>query len=176
MRTQKQLLEIHNSLKTILKGLISKGYKFEVSLSMARRIIRTDYNTVDVKLFKETLPQTILDDIVHLMIDPSSTSKKVYYEVIDNIFAASRLKTAMKDDKNFTKVQRLCLLVEINYLHFYVNLSQIKICKYLEQHNIVGITDLDEIAYSKEINRYIQLAKKIKTTTDNILPEQYTVS
>lgn len=176
MRTNEELQEIHNKLKRMLKNLINGKLKFEIALSMARRIIRTDYHTVDVKVFKEDSPEEILEDTIQIMVDPSATSKKVYYNIIDNIFAANRLKAVIKDDSKFTRTQKLYLLVEINYLHTYLGLSQVKISLYLEQKNIVGITDIDEQAFSKEINRYIKLANKIKTTTEHISPEEYTLS
>lgn len=175
MRTEEQLLEVHNKLKRMLEKLINNGLKFEVSLSMARRIIRADYHTIDVEVFEKESPRAILDDTVHIMVDPSSTPKNVYMKIIDNIFAASSLKTAIKDDSKFSKTQRLYLLVEINYLHTYLSLSQVQVSKYLEKHKIVGITYLDEFDNSKEINRYIKLAKAIKTTTDNISPEEYLI-
>lgn len=114
MKTDEELQDIHDHLRLILLQVINDGIKFEVCTSVARQIIRLNYH----ELTLEKLPQSfdhIENEIVEIKIDPATTPKKVYMEIIDNIYKASKLKTSIKDSPNFTKEQKLILLVDISY-------------------------------------------------------------
>jgi len=166
MRTEEQLQKIHDEMQIMLFDTINSGLKFEVCVSMGKQIIRANYHTVDIEVFRSRLPRDAHEGIITLMVDPSSTSKKVYLQIIENIFRANNLKTVMKDSPNFKKEQKLILLIEINYLHHYCDKSQIQISEYLAEHNIAGAKDIDTNLFSKDAHRYIQMAMAIKNISD----------
>ena len=117
MKTAEELQDIHNQMQKILHGVINDGLKFEVCASVVRQIIRLDYSELSL----DKLPHSfdyIEDEVVEIKVDPATTPKKVYIQIIDNIYNANNFKTSIKDSSNLTKEQKLVLLVEINYSVF----------------------------------------------------------
>lgn len=182
MKTNEELEQIHHQMKSHLMALINNTFKFEIRFAAARQIIRTDYHTVDMTTFQAILPFAIVEDTLHIMID-TATPKKVYYQIIDNIYAAKKLPVSLKEStkkrsanstrNQLTKEQKLLFLIEINYLHTYKNMSQVEIGRYIEQHHIAGIKKFEEYEESKDISRFIVIIKTIKRTTDKISPDEY---
>lgn len=184
MRTPKELQLIHDQMKLYLMNLMGQKLKFEVCLAAAREIIRTDYNSVDMTTFQAVLPFAIMEDIVTIMVD-TATPKKVYYEIIDNIYAAKNLKINIKGSAKkrkiesnrgeaLTKEQQLLLLIEVNYLYSYKNMSQVQIIAYIESNHIAGIETF-HLDQSRDINRLVKMTKMIKRTTDKISPNEYLI-
>lgn len=176
MRTEKELQQIHDQMQGLLLGLINDGFKFEICVSAARHIIRTDYHTTNPENISSAFQIPLKQETITLMIDPSSTPKKVYMEILDNIYKANHLKRFIKDSPTFTKEQKLILLIEINYLHHYKNMSQIQIGDYLIQHRISGIDDdFTSEEFSKEVHRFISLSNAIRNTINVISSQEYLI-
>lgn len=176
MSTSEELRQkIHDRMQAILHEVINNDLKFEVCTSVARQIIRLDYN----QLTLEALPASfdhMEEEVIEIKIDPSTTPKKVYLKIIDNIYKANKLKTSIKDSPNFTKEQKLILLIEINYLYHYRKMSQIQIGDYLLEHHIAGIeNDFTSEEFSKEANRFISLSDAIRSTSNTISPSEYLI-
>lgn len=173
MRTEKELQQIHDQMQGLLLGLINDGLKFEICVSTARHIIRTDYHTINPDNISSAFQIPFKEETITLMIDPSSTPKKVYMEIIDNIYNASNLPKVIKDSPNLTKEQKLILLLEIHYLHHYKGMSQVQIGKYISEHKIAGLHDINEHTFSKEVHRFIIMSNAIKSTYNIISPNKY---
>jgi len=184
MRTPEELQQIHDQMMVYLKNLIEQNLKFEVCLAATREIIRTDYHTVDMTKFQAILPFAIMEDTLSIMID-TSTPKKVYYQIIDNIYAAKKLditinggRKKLKADSNrgesLTKEQQILLFVEINYLKTYKDMTQAQIADYIDTNHIAGIKKFHS-DQSKDVSRFINLIKTIKQTTDKISPSNYLI-
>lgn len=185
MRTPEELQLIHDQMKLNLMNIIGQNLKFEVCLAASREIIRTNYHSVDMTTFQALLPFAIMEDTINIMIDPS-TPKKVYYQIIDNIYATKKLNISIKGSAKkrnaesnrgeaLTKEQQLLLLVEVNYLNTYKNMSQVQIGDYIESNRIVGIEKFYKYEQSKDINRFVKMIKMIKRTTDKISPSDYLI-
>jgi len=185
MRTTDELQQIHDQMKSNLINLIEHNLKFEVCLAAAREIIRTNYHSVDMATFQAVLPFAIMEDTLTIMVD-TATPKKVYYKIIDNIYAAKKLKTNIKGSAKkrnaesnrgeaLTKEQQLLLLVEVNYLHTYKNMSQVQIGDNIESNHVASIENFDKYDHSKDINRLIRMIKMIKQTTDKISPNEFLI-
>lgn len=175
MRTPEELQQIHDQMQIILHRVINDGIKFEECASVARQIIRLNYHDLTL----DNLPQSFFNiehEVVQIKIDPSTTTKKVYMEIIDNIYKASKLKISIKDSPNFTKEQKLVLLIEINYLSRYKQMTQIQIGNHLLQYDIAGIENsFTAEEFSKEVYRFIDLSNAIRSTYNIISPSDYLI-
>lgn len=173
-RTQEDLQAIHDQLKQKLTNLINNDLKFEVCTAMARKIIRTDYHTIDLNEFTEHLPQSLLEHQISIMVDPMLGTKQTYKKIIDNIFAASAINNQIKSGKYRTRNEKLMLLIDINYIYSVLaETSPDKILEHLESMFIVDV--IDKPLDRKEVRDNISLLKAIKRTNDNISFEQFTV-
>lgn len=167
-RTREELYALHNILR---KKLIDTfGLKFEICLAKARKIIRTDYHTLDLSQYADDVFVDIDKDMITLKID-TSTPQKVYKEMLANIYKVSKLKSTIKDTERFTKEQRLLFLIDIYFYKHYLKLSQNKIKEKLEDsEEIVSVFNPID---TKDIHTYISMADAIRETSNYISPEQY---
>ena len=171
--SKEQLSSMHNRLIGILQN--NFGSKFEYVLATARAIIRADYNTLNINDIECNLGHIIVNDIIRITIDPSATSKKIYYQVINNIFAANKLQSAIKSTRLISKEDKLLALVHINYIiqHIPYESSEARINKYLAL--LFEVQREGFFSNSKEINRCKTIIKAIQKTTDKVTPEDYLV-
>lgn len=162
--SNQELDKIHYTFKAIIIKVINNGCKFEQICYIARRIIRADYNSIGTSM-DDILNNTYEwardceNNQIKLTIDPTTTTKKTYIAIINNIYATNLLKTQLKDTGALTKEKKLLLLLDINYLHTYYKLSQVKIINAIDKE--YSLHD------SKEINRYIKMAREIKNSSDH---------
>jgi hypothetical protein len=176
MKSPAELQQIHDHMQGILHEVINQGLKFELCTSVARQIIRLDYNALTLEMLPKSFNH-IEEEVIQIKIDPATTAEKVYHQIIKNIYQVSKLNTSIKDSKQFSKEKKLILLIEINYLHNYKKMSQIQIGDYLREHNIASINhSFSAEAFSKEVYRYIQKINAIKETYNLITPNQYLLS
>ena len=173
-----QLIENDDNTITVLHNILrnnlidSFGLKFEICLAMARSIIRLDYRTYDLNRNTDEIFSNTHQDVITIAID-TSTSKKVYQQILDNIYRASKLSAAIKGSTNFSKEEKLLILVDINFYSHYKQLSQQQIIQKLEE---LGTADIQyKPVDTNEINRLIKLAKAIRETSNIIAPSHYLV-
>lgn len=168
MRIEQELYAIHNALKEHL----STSEKFEEWLAIARKIIRMDYHTLNLKQEVQNIFSTINEDIVTIKID-TSTPQEVYKEVLANIYRASKLKTPIKGFRNFSKEKHLLLILDVHFLNHYFSLSQQKIISKLEEFYIVDVHDAP--IDTNEVNRLLKISRAIRATTNIISSKDYSI-
>jgi hypothetical protein len=172
VRTEEQLQQIHQQMKLSIIQLINSGIKFEFCNELARKIIRTNYHTVELDTFFKSIPNHLDHEVITIRIDPYSTPKKVYKQIIDKIYDAVQIEgSTLKDSSVFTKDERLLLLVDINYLSQYLNKSLVQIADILNEQ----FTEYTNPLNSKEIYRYIHKIQDIRDVSFYISPEHYLI-
>lgn len=170
----RKIIKFHNGIKSGLISYINSGEaSFEYCLALVKRTIRSDLRTIssDADLV-ENIASNLHDSVITIKVD-TMNPKKTYIQIIDNIYVHSRLSDTLKGSGDFSKDEKMILLLEINFLKTYFGCSQDKIIKRLEKKKLIDIytKKLD----SKGVHRYIQLINKIKSTTDNIQPQNYKI-
>lgn len=172
MRTSEELQQVHQQMKLAIIQLINNEIKFEFCNALARKIIRTDYHTVELDTFLKNIPYSLDHEVISIRIDPYSTPKKVYKQIVDKIYDAVSIEgSTLKDSSVFTKDERLMLLVEINYLSHYLGKSMVQIADILNEQYTEHTNPLD----SKEIYRYIHKIQDIRDVSFYISDEHYLI-
>ena len=135
--TLEEIDTIHNNFKEVIIRLINEGSKFEEVLYLARRFIRVNYYNCSTNMGTTwnmiyNWAKEYEKEKITIVIDPLGVAKKEYSKILNEIYSLKSLSTLLSERgerSNIKKEDKLLLFLDINHLHTYHELSQIKIFK-----------------------------------------------